>query len=85
MPTKQSTDRRTFASVDATLQRRIDQATDTTRFGVRFVGFWLSVGLPVLYLPLLLDGLDGGTLPTFFGLFLANLLALVAGHNYAPE
>jgi hypothetical protein len=50
---------------------------------VRFVGFWLSVALPLVYLPLLVGGLSTTEAGTFVALFALNLVALVAGHNYA--
>lgn len=55
----------------------------TIRPAVQFVAFWLAVALPLLHLPLLIGGLEGSDLYTFFGLFLTNVLALLIGHNYA--
>lgn len=50
---------------------------------IRFVGFWVAVALPFLYVPLLLHGLsNGGSLLVFVGLLTANVFALVIGHDY---
>lgn len=49
---------------------------------VRFVAFWAAVGLPFVYLPLLLDGLTGGEVLAFMELLCLNVVALVAGHGY---
>lgn len=49
---------------------------------LRFVGFWLAVALPFLYLPLLLGGLSGGQTQVFVGLLGLNVLALLVGHSY---
>ncbi|AHZ23511.1 hypothetical protein E6P09_14525 [Haloferax mediterranei ATCC 33500] len=50
---------------------------------VRFIGFWVAVALPFLYLPLLVGGLSGSELTAFVALVAVNALALVVGHNYA--
>ena len=49
---------------------------------LRFVGFWLAVALPFLYLPLLVGGLSGGQTQVFVGLLGLNVLALLVGHSY---
>jgi hypothetical protein len=49
---------------------------------LRFVGFWLAVALPFLYLPLLVGGLSGSQLEVFVGLLGLNVLALLFGHGY---
>jgi hypothetical protein len=50
---------------------------------LRFVGFWLAVALPFLYLPLLVGGLSGEQPQVFVGLLGLNVLALLFGHSYA--
>ena len=49
------------------------------------VSFWLGTLLPIVYLPLLLSGVDSGPR---FGLLVAllalNVIALILGHEY-PE
>lgn len=55
----------------------------TSTWLVRATGFWLSVALPFLYLPLLIRGFAGrGEMLAFAGLVVLNLVALVVGHGY---
>jgi hypothetical protein len=49
---------------------------------LRLVSFWLSVSLPLVYVPLPFDGLRGDTLPPFFGLLVLHAFALYLGHGY---
>lgn len=49
---------------------------------LRFLSFWAAVALPFLYLPLLVGGLEGQQVTVFVALLLANLVALVVGHEY---
>jgi len=49
---------------------------------LRFVAFWIAVGLPFLYLPLLYGGLDGDSWMVFVGLVVANVFALLLGHDH---
>ncbi|GAB6861872.1 hypothetical protein ACFR97_10930 [Haloplanus litoreus] len=49
---------------------------------LRFIAFWAAVALPFLYLPLLAGGLEGQQLTVFVGLLLANVAALVLGHEH---
>ena len=49
---------------------------------LRFVAFWAAVGLPFLYLPLLHGGLSGDRLVVFVGLIVANVAALLLGHDH---
>jgi hypothetical protein len=49
---------------------------------LRFVAFWAAVGLPFLYLPLLYGGLQGDRLLVFGGLIVANVAALLLGHDH---
>ena len=47
------------------------------------IAFWLAIALPVLYLPLLLLGLEASTLLiAFLVLFAGHVLALVGGKEY---
>ncbi|MCL9817983.1 hypothetical protein [Natronocalculus amylovorans] len=50
--------------------------------GIRFASFWLAIVLPFAYLPLLTTELTLATALLFFGLFGANILALIVGHNH---
>lgn len=65
-------------------------AIETLRTGVerlarpiRCLGFWLSIALPLVYLPLLAGGLTGSQTVTFPALLGLHLLALYVGHDYA--
>lgn len=65
-------------------------AIDSLRAGVgrvltpvRFVGFWLAVVLPLIYLPLLVGGLSATETTLFVVLLALNVLSLFAGHGYA--
>lgn len=50
---------------------------------VRATAFWLAVGLPVLYLPLLLHWFSGrDEQAAFVGLVILNVVSLVVGHGY---
>ncbi|MFC3959735.1 hypothetical protein [Halovivax cerinus] len=49
------------------------------------VSFWLGTLLPVVYLPLLVSGIDsGGRFGLLVSLLALNVVALVLGHDY-PE
>ena len=48
---------------------------------VQFVGFWTSVSLPLLYVPLLADGLEAGA-ELFAGLVALHVVSLVLCHEY---
>ncbi|WP_254522833.1 hypothetical protein [Natrinema caseinilyticum] len=51
---------------------------------VTAVGFWLGTILPVVYLPVVISGIDSiSRLSLFVGLLTVHALALVVGHDYA--
>lgn len=50
---------------------------------LRFAGFLLAVGLPLLYFPFAVARLGGDYLLPFLGLFLANVVALVIAYDHA--
>lgn len=53
---------------------------------VRVVGFWLSIALPFLYLPLLATGLNTGSQTVvFLSLLAVNLLALWVGRSHRVD
>ena len=50
---------------------------------VRAAAFWLAVGLPFAYLPMLAGGIGSETeLLTFLALMAANAVALLVGHDH---
>lgn len=49
------------------------------------LAFWTAVLLPLVYLPLFVGGIGGQEPVAVGGLLLMNLLALIAGHDYARE
>lgn len=52
---------------------------------IRGLAFWTAVGLPFCYLPVVVDGLTGQEGLALVGLLVVNIVALVAGHNYARD
>ncbi|MFB6160675.1 MAG: hypothetical protein ABEJ61_05800 [Haloferacaceae archaeon] len=50
---------------------------------VRFLAFWAAVLLPLVYIPLVHNGLHGGETTVLAALLVANALALLVGHGYA--
>ncbi|WP_246998690.1 hypothetical protein [Halosolutus gelatinilyticus] len=47
------------------------------------VGFWLGTVLPIVYVPMVLVGIDSMTrFSLFVGLLVLHALALVVGHEY---
>lgn len=66
------------------LCRRLNETALTTP--VQLVGFWASVGLPLVQLHYLVGGIETVDEAATFGLLLAvNLLALLVGHSYRSE
>lgn len=51
---------------------------------VRQAAFWLAVLLPVAYIPLLLEGLEGARMGLFVVLAAVNLVAIVIGADHTP-
>ncbi|ERG89366.1 MAG: hypothetical protein J07HX5_01524, partial [halophilic archaeon J07HX5] len=50
---------------------------------IQRVGFWVAVGLPVVYLPLLATGLKTPADGAVFGaLLVANVVGLILGHEH---
>ena len=56
------------------------QAVVTTP--VRFVGFWVAVLLPFVYVPLLFTELQGATMSAFLALITVHVVSLVLGKQY---
>lgn len=52
---------------------------------VTAIAYWLAVGLPVVYLALLVTGIESqAELGVFLGLLGAHGVALIGGRNYDP-
>lgn len=49
------------------------------------VAFWTTIVFPFLYLPLLLDGLQGRELLPLSWLLVVNVVVLFVGHEHARE
>lgn len=50
---------------------------------VTAAGFWLGTALPVVYLPVIVVGIDSASrLSLFAALLVVHALALVVGHDY---
>lgn len=62
-----------------------DSAISAVRRPVEAAAFWLGVGLPFAYLPVLAFGIERAPLLPLLGLLAANLVALAVGHGYARE
>lgn len=52
---------------------------------VEAVAFWTAVGLPFVYLGLILGGGAGNQRVAIAGLLLVNAIALVVGHDHARD
>ncbi|WP_458207571.1 hypothetical protein [Haladaptatus sp. NG-SE-30] len=52
---------------------------------LQVVSFWLSVALPILYVPLLFEGSSGKLFTLFAGLVALHVLTLFLGRNYHRE
>ncbi|QLG63040.1 hypothetical protein [Halorarum salinum] len=74
-----STPLREFARLTRTVQNRTELSP------IRAMAFYTAIGLPLLYLPLLVNGLDSSDGPLFAALVCANFAALLAGHGYRAE
>lgn len=49
------------------------------------VSYWTAVGLPIVYLSLLVSGIGTPTeLGLFLGLLMVHIISLVGGRNYVP-
>lgn len=71
--------------LDAVLPSHTWRATvqQTLSRAFRATAFWLAVGLPFLYLPLLVTGFSGrDEQGAFVGLVILNVVSLVVGHGY---
>lgn len=56
---------------------------DTVKEPLQFVSFWAAIGLPLVHVGLLVQGLETtDRVVLFAALILVNLLALYVGHGY---
>lgn len=65
------------------LKRRVKASAHIESI-VSATAFWLAVGLPFGYVPLLWRGLTGTDNILFVGLVVTNVTALIVGHDYDP-
>jgi hypothetical protein len=52
---------------------------------VRAASFYLAIGLPFVYLPMIAGGLSIENVPMVTALLAANALTLVLGHRYGED
>ena len=52
---------------------------------IRAAAFYVSIALPLVYLPLLAGGVTADRFAVLLGLLLANAAALVLGHDYGSN
>ncbi|MFC7136641.1 hypothetical protein [Halobaculum litoreum] len=52
---------------------------------IRAAAFYVAIGLPLVYLPLLAGGVTPDRFAVLLGLLLANAAALVLGHDYGAN
>ncbi|WP_138006781.1 hypothetical protein [Halalkalirubrum salinum] len=60
----------------------VDELVSRSIGAIRFASFWLAVALPFVYMPLLVIDMTPLTAMAFFGLFCANIIALIVGHGH---
>lgn len=65
-----------------TVVQTVEQGRTALTQSVRWLGFWLAIVLPAVYLPIFYIGIGSYTGPVFLGLLGIQLLAVFAGHNY---
>lgn len=65
------------------LVQGVEAVVERLARAVRALAFWAAVGLPFVYLPLVVSGVSGQQWFALGGLLLAHAVALVAGHDYA--
>ena len=65
------------------VQRVID-GTQHVVSGLRRLAFWAAVVLPLAYLPLLSNPVDGQQLLVLVALVAVNVVCLLVGHDHSP-
>lgn len=58
------------------------QPLSKLRSTVRMVAFWLSITLPVTYVPILWNGLSPTGTYLLIGMLLLNIAAAIVGHDH---
>ena len=82
---QQTTPNESALPTDRDVTELLTTAKRAAVFPFEFVGFWLAVALPLLYLPLLVGGLTGAEVQAFIGLLALNCASLLLGRNYARD
>lgn len=67
------------------LGRTTERLVGSLARGLESLAFWTAVGLPLVYLPLVVDGLAGREWLALAILLVAHGVALIAGHGYGRE
>jgi hypothetical protein len=80
----------TTPSESTRLERVLPQAkrllnSPRDRLPVRAVSFYLAIGLPFVYLPMIAGGLSVENAPLVLLLLAANAVTLVLGHGYGAD
>lgn len=69
--------------------RWLSRGVETVAGGVARVlealAFWMAVGLPFVYLPLIVGGVTGQQWMAIAALLVAHVVSLIAGHGYARD
>ena len=71
--------RRIGTTVSSTVAGAVAYSRDVCAAGVRWMGFWAAILLPLVYLPLLVASSSLG-----IALLGCQLIAVVIGHNHTP-
>jgi hypothetical protein len=82
-PSTTPSDSRRVVQSLGTLRRHL--SITNTPLPVRAASFYLAIGLPFVYLPVMAGGLSAENGPLVAGLLVANVLTLVLGHSYGDE
>jgi hypothetical protein len=78
----------TTRSEFARLVRALPQAKrllNTDPAPVRAASFYVAIGLPFVYLPMIAGGLSVENVPLVLALLAANAVTLVLGHGYGTD
>lgn len=67
------------------LGRGVETVLGGTARTIEALAFWTAVGLPLVYLPLIVGGGAGQQWIALVGLLLVHVVVLVASHDYARD